>query len=73
MKRAIHLLEKSDFSVKEVMYKTGFNTASYFTKCFKRQFGFTPSEYESSPSDVKNRIDKELHSGTRTSGEEHSF
>ncbi|MEM9340299.1 MAG: response regulator, partial [Bacteroidota bacterium] len=60
LKRAIHLLEKSDLSVKEVMYRTGFNTASYFTKCFKKQFGFTPSEYESSPSD-KSTTEKAPH------------
>jgi len=32
-------------SVKEIMYMTGFNTASYFSKCFKKQFGVVPSEY----------------------------
>jgi len=45
LKRAVQLLEKSDMTVKEVMYMTGFNTASYFAKCFKKQFGVSPSEY----------------------------
>lgn len=45
LKRAIQLLEKSDLSVKEIMYMTGFNTASYFSKCFKKQFGVIPSKY----------------------------
>ena len=45
LKRAVRLLEDSNYSVKEVMYMTGFNTASYFSKCFKRQFGIVPSEY----------------------------
>ncbi|MFK8162130.1 MAG: two-component regulator propeller domain-containing protein [Lewinella sp.] len=45
LKRAVQLLENSNYSVKEVMYMTGFNTASYFSKCFKRQFGIVPSEY----------------------------
>ncbi|MCL7762585.1 ATP-binding protein [Polaribacter sp. Z014] len=45
LKRAVQLLEKSDLSVKEVMYMTGFNTASYFSKCFKKQFGVIPSKY----------------------------
>ncbi len=45
LKRAVQLFEKSDYSVKEIMYMTGFNTASYFAKCFKKQFGVIPSEY----------------------------
>lgn len=45
LKRAVQLLEQSDLSVKEIMYMTGFSTASYFSKCFKKQFGVIPSEY----------------------------
>lgn len=45
LKRAVQLFEQSDLSVKEIMYMTGFNTASYFSKCFKKQFGVIPSEY----------------------------
>ena len=45
LKRAVQLFDQSDLSVKEIMYMTGFNTASYFSKCFKKQFGVVPSEY----------------------------
>lgn len=45
LKRAVQLIKKSDMSVKEIMYMTGFNTASYFSKCFKKQYGMVPSEY----------------------------
>ncbi|WP_299664972.1 two-component regulator propeller domain-containing protein [uncultured Polaribacter sp.] len=45
LKRAVQLFESSDLSVKEIMYMTGFNTASYFAKCFKKQFGVKPSDY----------------------------
>lgn len=45
LKRAVQLLEQSDLSVKEIMYMTGFNTASYFSKCFKNQYGILPSKY----------------------------
>ena len=43
LKRAVQLLEKSDMTIKEIMYMTGFNTASYFSKCFKKQFGKSPA------------------------------
>lgn len=45
LKRAVQLLEKSDYTIKEIMFMTGFNTASYFSKCFKNQFGVVPSDY----------------------------
>ncbi|MDV7185962.1 two-component regulator propeller domain-containing protein [Lutibacter sp. TH_r2] len=56
LKRAMQLLEKSDLSVKEIMYMTGFNTASYFSKCFKKQFGVIPSKYV---REVKNSENKD--------------
>lgn len=56
LKRAVQLLEKSNYSVKEVMYMTGFNTASYFSKCFKRQFGIVPSEYVNQKKKDKEQI-----------------
>jgi signal transduction histidine kinase/ligand-binding sensor domain-containing protein/DNA-binding response OmpR family regulator len=45
LKRAVQHFEQSDLSVKEIMYLTGFSTASYFAKCFKKQFGVIPSKY----------------------------
>lgn len=45
LKRAMQLFDTTDLPVKEVMYKTGFSTASYFSKCFKKQFGSKPSDY----------------------------
>ncbi|WP_010522879.1 two-component regulator propeller domain-containing protein [Aquimarina agarivorans] len=54
LKRAVQLIKKSDMSVKEVMYMTGFNTASYFSKCFKKQYGMVPSEYVKSHKKEKN-------------------
>lgn len=36
------LLKKSDVTVAEIAYQVGFNTPSYFIKCFKELYGQTP-------------------------------
>ena len=45
LKQAIHILKTSDASINEVAYTVGFNTPSYFIKCFKETYKQTPSEY----------------------------
>ncbi len=48
LKKAAQLLWETDLTISEVAYETGFNTPGYFTKCFSREFGITPSEFLSS-------------------------
>lgn len=45
IKLAAELLKKSDTTVSEVAYQVGFNTPSYFIKCFKKIYGCTPHEF----------------------------
>lgn len=45
LKRAAQILETEGVSVSEAAYKSGFNNLSYFAKCFKEEFGQSPSEY----------------------------
>lgn len=47
LKSAIKLIETSDLTVSEISYSVGFNTHSYFTKCFKEAYNCSPSEYSS--------------------------
>lgn len=42
---AAAMLSKGSCRINEVCYSVGFNTPSYFTKCFKKQFGVQPAEY----------------------------
>ena len=43
LKKAKELLETTDLRVGEVAFKTGFETASHFSKVFNSQYGFNPS------------------------------
>ena len=45
LKRAAELLNQNDYRINEICYLTGFNSPSYFTKCFQRQFGVSPKDY----------------------------
>ena len=45
MRKAAKLLSAGKFSVSEVMYTVGFSNSSYFSKCFSKAFGMTPTEY----------------------------
>lgn len=48
LKLAVQLLKENKISISEVGYTVGFNDPSYFTKCFKQEYGTSPSDYFSS-------------------------
>jgi len=37
-------LQNTDKTISEIAYQVGFNDPSWFSKCFKEEFGFSPSE-----------------------------
>ena len=43
--RAVELLKDDTMSVQEVAQAVGFNTHSFFSECFKREFGMTPRQW----------------------------
>ena len=46
MKQAALLLSQGKFSVSSVMYMVGFSNSGYFSKCFQKEFGVTPTQYK---------------------------
>ena len=44
LKKARNLLKTTDKTISEVCFEVGFSTPAYFTKCYREQFGETPSE-----------------------------
>ena len=50
MKRACMMLLSRTQNISEIAYAVGFSTPKYFTKCFKDEFGITPTEYQQKQS-----------------------
>lgn len=47
LKKAAQLLKEGENRVNEICYMVGFNSPSYFSKCFQKQFGVLPKEFVS--------------------------
>ncbi|MCF0041491.1 hybrid sensor histidine kinase/response regulator transcription factor [Dyadobacter fanqingshengii] len=45
LKRAASLLSQKHGNVSEIAFMVGFTSPNYFTKCFREEFGQTPTEY----------------------------
>jgi signal transduction histidine kinase/ligand-binding sensor domain-containing protein/DNA-binding response OmpR family regulator len=45
LEKAVVLLEKSDLTIAEIAYQSGFSTPNYFARAFKAKFNILPSEY----------------------------
>lgn len=46
LKHACKLLEEKTVKIAEVAYAMGFSSPKYFARCFKEEFGITPTEYQ---------------------------
>ncbi|CAM9587163.1 unnamed protein product, partial [Discosporangium mesarthrocarpum] len=45
LKKAITLLQQSDFNISEIAYQSGFNEPAYFSRVFTAEYGLSPSQY----------------------------
>ena len=46
IKKASLLLKNKEGNISEIMYEVGFSNLSYFSKCFKAEFGLAPKEFQ---------------------------
>lgn len=46
LNKASDLLKNTNLTISEIAFKVGFETPSYFTKCFKKIYKVNPSEYQ---------------------------
>jgi signal transduction histidine kinase/ligand-binding sensor domain-containing protein/DNA-binding response OmpR family regulator len=63
LKKASLLLKNKEGNISEIMHEVGFSNVSYFSKCFKTEFGLTPKEYQLQESkhsyDLKGNLNAE--------------
>jgi AraC-like DNA-binding protein len=45
LKEALKLLRKNTGNISEIAFETGFSSPSYFSKCFQKRYGHSPSDY----------------------------
>lgn len=45
LKKAVKLMSDGENRINEICYMVGFNTPSYFAKCFHKQFGLLPKDF----------------------------
>ncbi|MBN2200710.1 response regulator [bacterium] len=52
LKAAAQLLDNRKMKISEIAYHVGFNDLNYFSRCFRKQFGRSPSEYLASKLNI---------------------
>ena len=67
LKNAFELLKQNSATVSEVAYQCGFNSATYFTKCFHDYYGYPPGEAKNheTPAKQKNETPKVKSAGKK--------
>ena len=45
IKRAVQLMDTGEYNVSSIAYMSGFSDPKYFSKCFKKHIGLSPTEY----------------------------
>lgn len=45
LKKAVKLMLDGETRINEICFMVGFNTSSYFAKCFRKQFGILPKDF----------------------------
>jgi AraC-like DNA-binding protein len=46
LNKALHLIKEQTHTISEIAYETGFNSPSYFTRCFLKKYGLLPSQFQ---------------------------
>lgn len=44
LKKSVELLKQTNLNISEISFQVGFGSTSYFIKCFREQYGYSPGE-----------------------------
>ena len=56
LKRAAQLLAASNYNISEISYMVGFRDPAYLTRCFKKEFGKSPTEFKANLNEGEKKI-----------------
>ncbi len=59
LNKSMELLKDTSYNVSEVSFQVGFGSTSYFIKCFREYFGYSPGEARKSVSPVLLEVEEE--------------
>ncbi|MCG8582259.1 MAG: helix-turn-helix domain-containing protein [Bacteroidales bacterium] len=59
LEEATKILQAEDKTVSEVAFMVGFNSTSYFIKCFREHFGYPPGEMGRQPVEKEKHLEEE--------------
>lgn len=45
LKKAVQIMQEGESRINEIAFQVGFSTPSYFSTCFLKQYGITPSDF----------------------------
>ncbi|WP_152527390.1 hybrid sensor histidine kinase/response regulator transcription factor [Indibacter alkaliphilus] len=55
LKKASILFRNKEGNISEIMYEVGFSNLSYFAKCFKKEYGVSPRDYQQNPQNEQTK------------------
>jgi TolB-like protein/AraC-like DNA-binding protein/Tfp pilus assembly protein PilF len=52
LEQAKELLHEEEYTISEISYKVGFGSTSYFIKCFREKYGYSPGEMQKRDEEI---------------------
>jgi TolB-like protein/AraC-like DNA-binding protein len=67
LKKAVSLLKEDQLNISQISFEVGFSSPSYFIKCFKDEYGYSPGAYEPEKEERKEVAEEVVRSKSKWS------